>query len=113
MICWMRLKKMVGVSMGMVIFQNCWNLDAPSSEADSYREMGICFRPERNTSIQEPNCHTPISTMTSRAVLGLPSREYFCSMPRADSRLMNTPLLPNTCFHTTETAMEPPTMEGM
>ena len=113
MICWMRLKKIVGVSIGMVIFQNCCILEAPSSEADSYREFGICFSPERNTSIQEPNCHTPIRTMTNRAVLGLPSRENFCSMPMADSRLIRTPLLPKICFQTTETAIEPPTMDGM
>lgn len=104
---------MVGVSMDMVIFQNWVKRDAPSMEADSYRDWGICLRPDKKTSIQEPNCHTPIRMMTNRAVSGLPSRENFCSMPKTSSKLIRTPLLPKICFQTTETAMEPPTMEGI
>ena len=50
--------------------------------------------------------------MTDRAVPGLPTREYCCSMPNTFSRLMTTPSLPKICFHTTETAMLPPMMEG-
>ena len=30
-----RTKKIVGVRSGSVIFRNCWNFPAPSSEADS------------------------------------------------------------------------------
>ena len=107
------LKKMVGVSIGIVIFQNCFIGEAPSMAADSYREFGICFRPERKISMQEPNCHTPISTMTNSAVLGLPSRDIFCSMPIAPSSVIKTPLLQKICFQTTATAIEPPTMDGM
>ena len=80
--------------------------------ADSYSEVGICLRPDRKINIEEPNCHTPIRMMTDRAVPGLPTREYCCSMPNTFSRLMTTPSLPKICFHTTETAMLPPMMEG-
>ena len=62
--------------------------------------------------MEEPNCHTPMITMTSRAVLGFPKRDIFCWIPKSSRRDITTPLLPKSCFQTMDTAMLPPMIEG-
>ena len=63
--------------------------------------------------MEEPNCQTPIRIMTYSAVLGFPMSDVFCVIPKTPSSVMITPLFPKICFHTTDTAILPPIMEGI
>ena len=65
-----RLKYMIGESIGKVILKNCTNLFAPSTPDASYRSDGICFNPARKITIVEPNCHTLSRTSVPSAVSG-------------------------------------------
>jgi len=66
-ICMMRLNRMIGESSGMVICQKMRIRPAPSILAASYWLTGICFRPARKSSMDEPNCQTVTRLMVPNA----------------------------------------------
>ena len=75
MVCISMLNDIIGMIPGSVICMNLAILPAPSTLAASYSEEGICFRPARNTTMDDPNCHTANREMVKSVYLGLPSHD--------------------------------------
>ena len=64
------LKKITGLSIGMVIRVKVCHQLAPSIADDSYKLAGICFNHAKNINIGEPNCQAPKTIKLHRAVSG-------------------------------------------
>lgn len=70
------------------------------------------MRPDKKISMEEPNCQTYSKIRVNSAVLVLDSQFKRQSMPTACRRLLITPAFVNRLRHITDTATEPPMMEG-
>ena len=103
---------MMGDSCGRVMAVNCFHLPAPSTLAASYNSRGIWRRPARKMTIGEPNCHTCRAISVQLAVSGFAIQDIDEFAPNRFNSALNRPSEPNTIFHGTATATEPPSMDG-
>ncbi|MNI70122.1 hypothetical protein D3C73_1259140 [compost metagenome] len=68
------MNRIIGVSIGTVMEMNLLIRPAPSTIAASYRSVGIFLSPARNSTMEEPNCHTTSRLIVNKAMEGLPSQ---------------------------------------
>src|SRR5260221_13537255 len=98
-ICNTRLKRITGLSSGMVMFRNLVQGPAPSTAAASYRSCGIWRSPARKMIIGEPNVHTWSKISVSRAYSGVAVHAGRLVKPGPANPWLTSPDEPNICRH--------------
>src|SRR5690554_271625 len=100
--------------MGRVILVKVCPQLAPSIAADSYKLLGICFKPARKINIGEPNCQAARIIKLHNAVEGWVIQPKLSSRIPQDKRMeLKAPYTPKSCRHITATATLPPISDGI